>query len=79
MRLLVLLAPAQPKDASMTLGSALAGPEQFDIRSRQLWGAAPWITVVPYFAHNLAELLGGIPSTANGQSTPGPERHLKEN
>src|SRR3989442_1394668 len=58
-RVLVLLVPAQPKDARLTLGKALAGPEQFAIRARQLREAAPWITVAPYFAHNLAELLGG--------------------
>ena len=59
-RVLVLLVPAQPKDARMTLGKPLAGPEQFDIRARQLREAAPWITVAPYFAHNLPELLGGV-------------------
>jgi hypothetical protein len=58
-RVLVLLVPAQPKDARLTLGKPFAGPEQFAIRTRQLRGAAPWITVAPYFAHNLAELLGG--------------------
>jgi hypothetical protein len=59
-RVLVLLVPAQPKDATLTLGKALAGPEQFDIRSRQLREAAPWITVAPYFAHDLPELLGSL-------------------
>jgi hypothetical protein len=59
-RVLVLLVPAQPKDARMTLGNPLAGPEQFDIRVRQLREAAPWITVAPYFAHNLPELLGSL-------------------
>jgi len=58
-RVLVLLVPAQPKDARLTLGKPFAGPEQFAIRARQLREAAPWITVAPYFAHNLAELLGG--------------------
>ena len=57
-RVLVLLAPAGPKDATLTLGKALGGPEQFDIRARQLREAAPWITVAPYFVHNLPELLG---------------------
>jgi len=55
---LVLLVPAQAKDARMTLGKTLAGPEQFDIRARQLREAAPWITVAQYFAHNLPDLLG---------------------
>ncbi len=59
-RVLVLLVPAQPKDARLTLGKPFAGPEQFDIRAHQLREAAPWITVVPYFAHNLPELLGGL-------------------
>ncbi len=59
-RVLVLLVPAQPKDARLTLGKPFAGLEQFDIRARQLREAAPWITVVPYFAHNLPELLGGL-------------------
>ena len=58
-RVLVLLVPAQPKDARLTLGKPFAGPEQFAIRARQLREAAPWITVAPYFAHNLAELLKG--------------------
>jgi hypothetical protein len=58
-KVLVLLAPALPKDAALTLGKALAGPEQFDIRERQLREAAPWIKVAPYFAHNLPALLGG--------------------
>jgi hypothetical protein len=56
---LVLLVPAQPNDARMTLGKALPGPEQFDIRARQLHESASWINVAPYFARNLAELLGG--------------------
>jgi hypothetical protein len=59
-RVLVLLVPAQAKDARMTLGKAHTGPEQFDIRARQLREAAPWITVAPYFAHNLPELLGSL-------------------
>src|SRR5437867_101127 len=58
-RVLVLLVPAQPKDARLTLVKPSAGPEQFAIRARQLREAAPWITVAPYFAHNLAELLKG--------------------
>ena len=57
-RVLVLLVPARPKDATLTLGKPLAGPEQFDIRAHQLREAAPWITVAPYFAHNLPNLLG---------------------
>jgi len=57
---LVLLVPAQAKDARKTLGKTLAGPEQFDIRARQLREAAPWITVAPYFAHNLPELIGNM-------------------
>jgi hypothetical protein len=59
-RVLVLLAPAEPKDATLTLGTALGGPEQFNIRARQLREAAPWITVAPYFAHNLPKLLGNL-------------------
>lgn len=55
--MLVLLVPAQPKDARMTLGKALPGPEQFEIRARQLRESAPWIAVAPYFTHDLAELL----------------------
>jgi hypothetical protein len=35
-KVLVLLARALPKDAALTLGKVLAGPEQFDIRARQL-------------------------------------------
>jgi hypothetical protein len=57
-RVIVLLVPAQANDARMTLGKALTGPEQFDIRVHQLQEAAPWVTVAPYFAHNLPELLG---------------------
>ncbi len=53
---LVLIAPAKPKDAILTIGEALAGPEQFALRSRQLRDAAPWIAVAPHFAKNLASL-----------------------
>ena len=60
-RVLELLVPAQPKDAALTLGKPLSGPDQFDIRTRQLRETAPWITVAPYFAHNLPELLGSHP------------------
>jgi hypothetical protein len=56
LRVLVLLSPAQPQDAQMTLGKALPGPEQFDIRARQVRQSAPWITVAPYFARNLTQL-----------------------
>ena len=56
LRVLLLLVPAQPKDARMTLGKALPGPEQFDIRVHQLQNSAQWISVAPYFARNLAEL-----------------------
>jgi len=54
--LLVLLTPAKPKDAVMTLGSAMAGPEQFALRVRQLHESVPWAVVAPYFQHNLAAL-----------------------
>jgi hypothetical protein len=57
LRALVLLAPAQPKDAKMTLGRALSGPEQFDIRKHQLQKSVPWVRVVPYFTRNLAYYL----------------------
>jgi hypothetical protein len=50
---LVVLSPAQAKDAKMTLGKSLTGPEQFDIREHQLEKSAPWIRVVPYFSRNL--------------------------
>ena len=52
-RVLVLIAPAKPKDAILTIGEALAGPEQFALRSRQLRDAAPWIAVAPHFTRNL--------------------------
>lgn len=58
-RVLVLLSPAKPKDAALTLGKPLLGPEQFEIRARQLRESALWITVMPYFAQNLGELLNG--------------------
>jgi len=53
---LVLLVPAQPKDALLTIGKPLSGPEQFELRRRQLQQSTPWATAVPYFARNLAGL-----------------------
>ena len=52
-RVLVIIAPAKPKDAILTIGEALASPEQFTLRSRQLHDAASWIAVAPHFSHNL--------------------------
>jgi len=50
---LVLLAPAEPKDALITIGKPLSGPAQFDLRSRQLQQAVPWVAAAPYFARNI--------------------------
>ena len=54
---LALVVPAQANDAALTLGKPLSGPEQFEARKRQLDDAAPWVTLAPYFARNIEELL----------------------
>jgi hypothetical protein len=62
-RLVVLLAPATPKDAKLTMGRELSGAEQYVNRTEQLRRVAPWITVVPYFTEGLAEIVA-FPSQA---------------
>lgn len=57
---LVLLVPAQPKDSVLMLGKPLSGSEQFDMRARQIREAAPWVSVEPYFAHDMLRLLGSV-------------------
>jgi hypothetical protein len=54
---LVLLVPAQPKDALLTIGRALPAAEQFELRRKQLAEKAPWVAVAAHFARNLAPLL----------------------
>jgi hypothetical protein len=61
MRLVVLLAPATPKDAKLTMGKALSGADQYRNRSEQLRRAAPWVTVVPYFTEGLAGAIAAVP------------------
>jgi len=41
--------------------SQFSGPEQFELRSRQLRQAAPWVATAPYFAGIVAGLLKAIP------------------
>jgi hypothetical protein len=53
---LLLLLPAQPKDALITIGKPLSGPEQFELRSRQVQQGVPWAVPAPYFAKNLSGL-----------------------
>jgi hypothetical protein len=53
---LVLLVPAESKDAMLTIGRHLSGPEQFELRSRQLQQAVPWVAAAPYFARNIPAL-----------------------
>ncbi|HYR88497.1 MAG TPA: hypothetical protein VE422_30740 [Terriglobia bacterium] len=65
LRVLVLAVPAEPNDALLTLGKPLSGPEQFEVRQRQLGEMAPWVSSAPYFARNIAELLK--PRASNGQ------------
>jgi len=60
---LVLLIPAEPKDALLTIGKRLSRPEQFDLRTRQLKETAPWIAIAPYFVHGLGKLLSGSDAT----------------
>ena len=67
-RVVLLLLPAQPKDALLTIGKALSGPEQFELRARQLREAAPWVGTAPYFSDNFVAALsmkpkGGIPTS----------------
>jgi len=45
--------PNRKSPAILTIGEALASPEQFTLRSRQLHDAASWIAVAPHFSHNL--------------------------
>jgi hypothetical protein len=61
-RAVVLLLPAQPKDALLTIGRTLSGPEQFELRSRQLKESAPWLLAVPYFSDDVPSALGAKPT-----------------
>jgi hypothetical protein len=56
-RTVALLLPAQPKDSLLTLGKSLPGPEQFELRSRQLRESAPWVVPVPYFSQSLTPIV----------------------
>jgi hypothetical protein len=57
---LLLLLPAQPKDALITIGKPLSGPEQFELRSRQVQQSVPWAVAAPYFAKNLSGLFKSV-------------------
>jgi hypothetical protein len=59
---LVLLVPAERKDAQMTLGKALFGCEQFEVRRRQMAEAPLWAVAARYFARKLAGLLESVPA-----------------
>ena len=59
----MLLIPAEPKDALLNIGKRLSGPEQFDLRARQVRESASWISVAPYFVRGLGKLLSGSDAT----------------
>jgi len=48
----------RPKDAQLSIGKPLSGPEQFELRSQQVGKAAPWAGFLPYLTQNLAVVLG---------------------
>lgn len=74
-RLVVLLAPAKPRDAKLTMGRELSGADQYLDRSAQLRRAAPWITVVPYFTEGLAEIIAAVPPVARAGECAGVGSH----
>lgn len=74
-RLVVLLAPAKPRDAKLTMGRELSGADQYLDRSAQLRRAAPWVTVVPYFTEGLAEIIAAVPPVARAGECAGAGSH----
>jgi hypothetical protein len=56
-RVLVLLAPANPAEIRRTVGKRLSAAEQYALRSRELGRAAPWVTAVPFFTEDLVSLI----------------------
>jgi hypothetical protein len=56
-QLLVLLAPANAKDSQRSTGRTLNAAEQYDFHEKQIKAAAPWVTVAPSHARDLATLL----------------------
>ncbi len=69
-RLIVLLAPARPKDARLAIGRELSAADQYENRSRELKRAAPWVIVVPYFTENLADVVAET-TTVSARSPTG--------
>jgi hypothetical protein len=62
-QVLVLLAPATAAEIRRATGKRLTAAEQYALRTRELGRAAPWVTAVPFFTEDLAELLARSDST----------------
>lgn len=52
-QIVLLLSPATAKDAQLSFGTNVSPAEQFDIRSRQLSEAVPWVKVVPFYTRDV--------------------------
>ena len=57
-KVIVVFVPSTPTEIKNTVGRAMTGSEQFDLRSQQLKAVAPWAIIVPHTQEHYIDIVG---------------------